>query len=54
MTKGRLDMAVGSDPELAAVIYRNMLSSAFTKMREMNDHFLEHLSGGGFGFATTV
>ena len=52
--KNRFNYAVGLDAEVAATIYRNVLHSNFGKLQAMNEHFLEHLSGGGFGLATTV
>ena len=52
--KNRFNYAIGLDAELAATIYRNLLYSNFGKFQAMNDHFLDHLSGGGFGLATSV
>lgn len=54
ITKSRFNYAIGSDAELASTIYRNVLKSSFAKLLAMNDHFVEHLSGGGFGLATSV
>lgn len=52
--KTRFNYAIGLDAELAATIYTNVLQSSFAKLLAMNDHFLDHLSGGGFGLATSV
>lgn len=54
ISKRRFNYAIGMDAELAATIYKNVLNSSFAKLLAMNDHFVEHLSGGGFGLATTV
>ena len=52
--KNRFNYAIGLDAELAATIYKNVLKSSFSKLLAMNDHFMQHLSGGGFGLATSV
>jgi CRP-like cAMP-binding protein len=54
IAKNRFNYAIGLDAELAATIYKNVLNSSFAKLLAMNDHFVEHLSGGGFGLATSV
>ena len=54
IAKNRFNYAIGLDAELAATIYKNVLTSSFAKLLTMNDHFLDHLSGGGFGLATSV
>jgi CRP-like cAMP-binding protein len=54
IAKNRFNYAIGTDPEVAVTIYKNVLTSSFTKLNSMNDHFLDHLSGGGFGLATSV
>ncbi len=54
IAKNRFNYAIGLDAELAATIYRNVLQSSFAKLLAMNDHFLDHLLGGGFGLATSV
>jgi CRP-like cAMP-binding protein len=54
IAKSRFNYAIGMDAELAATIYKNVLTSSFAKLLTMNDHFIEHLSGGGFGLATSV
>ena len=54
ISKPRFNYVMTLDPEVAAAVYRNVLTSVFGKLNAMNDHFFEALSGGGFDFATTV
>lgn len=52
--KNRFSYVIGLDAELAATIYRNVLTATFAKLQAMNDHMHDHLSGDGFGLATHV
>ncbi len=52
--KSRFSYVIGLDHELAATVYRNVLTATFAKLQSMNDHMHDHLSGDGFGLATSV
>ena len=52
--KNRFNYVIGHDPELAATVYRNVLTATFSKLQAMNDHMHDHLSADGSGLATHV
>jgi CRP-like cAMP-binding protein len=54
IAKARFNYVIGLVAELATTIYKNVLMSNFMKLLTMNGHFLDHLSGAGFGLATSV